>query len=302
MDVGALGRSLLGHAAKAAEAGRQAVLRGTRRAAQGEWAYAALTSIDPPAVPALEPWKISIGALLLRHPQIPQLAHKALGLLDGFGAVHIGPDAVGFDGEEIAWDKVIEIRTRNAFEVMTTQALEHEVDRLRQFLPPVPGRKWVVTKAAEAIATVVLAALERGSVDQRLDELDVPVEIVHRGLMGRHRVRTGGLFAAASLVVVDQLNASLLATAQKRGIPVRPADPLTVTEPDRAARVALLRERTDAIAERLARLQQHDAAASPEGDHEPPRQEPAGEPAVDLVKPTPSAPPSIPDPRLDFSH
>jgi hypothetical protein len=266
-------RSLLGRAAQAAQAGRQALARGTRVAARGQWAYTALTSIAPPPVPVTEPWRLSIGVLLGRHPRTPALAHKALGLLDRFGAVQLGPDAVGFDGEEIPWEKVTEIRTRNAFEVMTTEALEQEVDRLRQLLPPVPGRKWVVTKAAEAIATVVLAALERGSVDQRLDELAVPVEIVHKGMLGRQRLQVGGLFAAATLAVVEQASWSLAATAQQHGIPVTAAQPSAVAAPDRAAHVNALRERTDAMAARLARLQ---------SDPEPSGLE---DPAVELPEP-----------------
>ncbi|MFE9429126.1 hypothetical protein ACFYNO_39975 [Kitasatospora sp. NPDC006697] len=248
-------RSLLDHAARAASAGRQAVVRGTRNAARGEWALTALTTVKPPAVPAAEPWRMSIGVLLGRHPKTPALAHKALGLLDRFGAVQVGPAGVGFDGEEIPWEKVVEIRTRNAFEVLTIQALEQEVDRLRQLFPPVPGRKWVVTKAAEAIATLVLAALERGSVDQRLDELVVPVEVVHKGLLGRQRVQLGGLFAAATLAVVDPAARSIVESARQRGVPVTAAKPLAVTTPDHALRVEILRERTDAMAARLARLQ-----------------------------------------------
>lgn len=258
-------RPLLERAARAAGVGRQAVASGTRRAAQGHWAYTALASSAPPAVPADEPWRLSLGSLLGRHPRTPQIARRALGLLDRFGAVRLGPAGLGFDGEEIAWDKVTEIRTRNAFEVMTTQALEHEVDRLRELLPPVPGRKWLVTKAAEALATVVLAALEQGSADhQRLDELVVPNEIVHHGLTGRQKIQDGGLFAAATLVIVDQAARSMVATAQLHGVPVSPAQPLSDTKPDDAAHVAALRERTDAMAKRLTHLQQQPAPRTAE--------------------------------------
>ncbi|SEK32916.1 hypothetical protein [Streptacidiphilus jiangxiensis] len=257
--------ALLGRAVHVADLGRQAVARGSRRvaesAARGEWVYKALTSIAPPSVPANDPWVLSIGALLGRHPRTPQLAHKALGLLDGFGAVHLGPDAVGFDGDEIAWEKVVEVRTRNAFEVMTTQALEQEVDRIRQFLPPVPGRKWLVMRAAEALATVMLAALEAGSVDRPLDLVEVPVEIVHKGMLGRQRVLLGGLFAVSGLVVVAPAADSLVATARQHGVPVTTGRPLAAVKPDRADRVGMLRDRTDAVAVLLARLQRDDDGA-----------------------------------------
>ncbi|WP_207892077.1 hypothetical protein [Streptacidiphilus pinicola] len=253
--------------AHAAGAGGKAVLRGSRRAAEGvargEWAYKALTQVAPPAVPVVEPWVLSVGALLGRHPRTPQLVHKALGLLDGFGAVHLGPEGVGFDGEEIPWEKLLEVRTRNAFEVMTTQALEQEVDRIRRFLPPVPGRKWLVTRAAETLGTVVLAALEHGSFDRPLDQIEVPVEIAYKGLLGRRRVLTGGLFAVAGLVVVDQAAESLAATARQHGVPVVAGPPLADSDADRADRVGMLRDRTDAMAEYLARLQREAAAADP---------------------------------------
>ncbi|MEZ0064650.1 hypothetical protein ABIA32_000638 [Streptacidiphilus sp. MAP12-20] len=150
------------------------------------------------------------------------------------------------------WSKIVEIRTRNAFELMTTQALENEVDRIRTLLPPVPGRKWLVTQAAEAMATVVLAALEQGSTPGRLDELTVPAEIVHRGLLGRQRVLRGGLFAAATLVIVEPVADSLAATAALHGVPVRPA--AAPAESDERARLEALRERTDAVARHLDQL------------------------------------------------
>lgn len=259
-----LGR-LVGAAAQWGEAGRQAVVRGGRAVADGQWARTALTSVAPPPAPAVEPWKLSTGTLIGRHPRTPSVVHRLLGMLDGLGAVHLGPAKVGFDGEEIEWAKVVEIRTRNAFEVLTTTALEQEVDRIREFLPPVPGRKWAVTKAAEALATVVLAALERGSVDQRLDTMTVPAQIVHRGMLGRQRTLDAGSFAAATLVVVGQVSDSIVATAERHGVPVLPAAP--AAEPDRAAHVETLRERTDTVARLLARLSRDaDPDAAPDAE------------------------------------
>jgi hypothetical protein len=296
--------SFLSRAAHVADVGRHAVMSGSRRAAEGavrgEWAYKALTSIAPPAVPVAEPWVLSVGALLGRHPRTPQLVHKALGLLDGFGAVHLSPEAVGFDGEEIPWEKLLEVRTRNAFEVMTTQALEQEVDRIRQFLPPVPGRKWLVTRAAEALATVVLAALENGSFDRPLDQIEVPVEIAYKGLLGRQRVMTGGLFAVAGLVVVGRAAESLDATAREHGIPVVPGQPLADAQPDRADRVGMLRDRTDAMAEYLARLRREADATDPAGPTLT-TTEASEEPVVALADHVPGPRPRAVDPRTNWA-
>ncbi|MFE2408501.1 hypothetical protein ACFXDE_09175 [Kitasatospora sp. NPDC059408] len=288
--MGGLGR-LIGVAAERGEAGLQAgwqaALRGGRSVAGGRWALTALTSVAPPPVPATEPWKLSVGTLLGRHPRTPAAVHKLLGLLDGVGAVHLGPVKAGFDGEEIEWDKVVEVQTRNAFEVLTTTALEQEVDKVREFLPPVPGRKWAVTKIGEALATVVLAALERGSVEQRLDELAVPARIVYRGLLGRQRTVDAGCFAVATLVVSGQVGESLIATARRRGIPVRPAE--EPVKPARAAHVATLRERTDAVARLLSRIEQPGGGAEPDSIEAPEPANALEASKVSLVK-APGAP------------
>jgi hypothetical protein len=42
---------------------------------------------------------------------------KLLSPRDGFGAIVIGPKEVGFDGDEVDWGKVTEIRTRAVAEL-----------------------------------------------------------------------------------------------------------------------------------------------------------------------------------------
>ncbi|WP_225846590.1 hypothetical protein [Streptomyces sp. HPF1205] len=257
-------------AGELADAGRRAARLAGRRTGEatakgGQWAYAALASWEPPQVPAAEPWKLSVGALVGRHRRTPGVVRKALGLLDGFGAVAVGPKGVGFDGDDIEWDKVEEIRTRTAYEMLTTQALDREVDRLREFLPPVPGRKWVVTKATEVLTTVVLAALEQGSEDE-LGELTVPSEIVYRGLLGRRRTLSGGLFAVAVLTVVRPAGRSVLATAEQHDVKITEAEPLP--DADRTRRTETLRRRTDAISQRLRALQRAAAETDAEAEAE----------------------------------
>lgn len=297
-------------AGELADAGRRAARLAGRRTGQatargGQWAYAALAAWEPPQVPAAEPWKLSVGALVGRHRRTPGVVRKALGLLDGFGAVSVGPEGVGFDGDHVEWDRVEEIRTRSAYEMLTTQALDREVDRLREFLPPVPGRKWVVTKATEVLTTVVLAALEQGSED-RLGELTVPSEIVHRGLLGRRRTLSGGLFAVAVLTVVLPAGRSVLATAEEHGVKITEAAP--PPDPDRTERTETLRRRTDAISRRLRALQQAaaeaDAQAEAEGVLDAAGEEAGTDAASGLaapgtVPPASGAGPALPrDPRL----
>lgn len=238
-----------------AGAGRRVARRGGEATAKsGQWAYAALASCEPPRVPAGELWELSLGTLVGGHPRTPGVVRRALRLLDRFGAVAVGPDRVGFDADDVLWDRVLEVRTSKAFEMLTAQALDREVDRLREMLPPLPGRTWLVTRATEVLATVVLAALEQGSADE-LGELTVPSEIVHRGLLGRRRTLSGGLFAVAVLTVVEQAGPSLLATAEQHGVPVTGAAP-PAADDDRSARTAALRERTAAVSRRLRAFQE----------------------------------------------
>lgn len=266
--------SVAATAAQVRAAGRRAAERGGLVTARGgRWAHEVMLSAEPPRIPAAGPWRMAIGTLMLRGPRVPSLVRKVLGLLDRFGAVRFGPDSVGFDADDVAWDKVVEVRVRGAYDMLTAQALDREVDRLKAVLPPLPGRKRLVTAVAETLATVALAALEQGSgsgSESELGELTVPSEIVYRGLLGRERTLSGGLFAVAVLTVVEPARTGLLATARAHGIPVTGAAPLP--EASRAARTAALRERTAALSQRLRTIEQAARAedAQDSGDPEDP--------------------------------
>ncbi|HEY6737696.1 MAG TPA: hypothetical protein VI076_02515, partial [Actinopolymorphaceae bacterium] len=110
-----------------------------------------------PTFPVTEPWEVSIGELARRSGKVPKLAVKTLGLLDRFGAVRIGPDEIGFDDENVAWDKVVELRTRRLSDLITGSALDHEVERISGYLPPIPGRKWAIEKVIELLMAVAIA-------------------------------------------------------------------------------------------------------------------------------------------------
>ncbi|WTW93557.1 hypothetical protein OG216_09295 [Streptomycetaceae bacterium NBC_01309] len=251
MGIGDRVRGIGGAVGSAAAAGRSAVGRGigARRdnIASGDWARSALGEITVPDAPATAVWEHSLGVLICRHPRIPAATARLLRPLDGLGAVRFGPEEVGFDGEDIAWGKVTGLRMREAFAVMTTDGLDGEVDRIREVLPPLPGRKWVVGKAVEAAATVMLASLEQAA-EQRLDAVEVPYEITYKGMFGREKTLTASLFATALLAHQPGVAESLVATARARGVAVTPAPALTQ---DAAARAVGLRARTDAMAERL---------------------------------------------------
>ncbi|MEV4743260.1 hypothetical protein [Streptomyces sp. NPDC049555] len=267
--MGALGkvRSLGGTVGAAATAlGKgiaETVQRGvdTGRAtttASGDWVVSALRALPAPAAPAHEEWEFSLGALICRHPRVPAVTAKALRCLDGLGAVRFGPESVGFDGEDIPWSKVVHLHVHDAFSAMTTEALDAEIDRIRDLLPPLPGRKWAVTQVVEGLAAVMLAALEQAA-EQRLDTVGVACEITYRGALGLKKTLRANLFSTALLAQQPQVMHSLVRTAQARGVAVLPAE-LPTNGTSAAERVHALRARTDAVAARLRAEEAHDGA------------------------------------------
>lgn len=256
-------RGIGGAVGAAAASGRAAVGgrigAGRARVASGDWVHGTLDALPAPAAPAAVAWEFSLGALVCRHPKVPAITARPLRLLDGLGAVRFGPETVGFDGEDIPWEKVIRLTLHDAFASMTTAALDTEVDRIRDVLPPLPGRKWAVTKVVEGLLTVVLASLEQAD-DRRLDSAEVACEITYRGLLGREKTLRASLFATALLARQTAVADSLVATARAHGVEVIAAVPEGGTGDAAAAeRIRVLRARTDGVSAKL-RAQREQAA------------------------------------------
>lgn len=251
----------------AANVGREVISRGadarrTGANASGEWVLGVLSALPAPAAPATQEWEFSLGALVCRHPRVPAVTARALRPFDGLGALRFGPESVGFEGEEIPWRKVTGLRLHDAFSAMTTEALDAEVDRIREVLPPLPGRKWAVTKVVEGLATVMLAALEQAS-EQRLDAVNVACEVTYRGALGREKTLRANLFTTALLAHQVDVAHSLVVTAQAAGVPVVPADP-SALDVKAVERVRALRERTDAMALELREQEGEDDSSGPD--------------------------------------
>jgi hypothetical protein len=216
----------------------------------GRWMRDSIAAAPTPMVPWANPWKCTLAGILLRRPGSALLTIHPLTLLDRFGALHLDAEQVGFDGEPHDWSKVAGVRLHAAFDLLTTRALEQEVDRIRALLPPVPGRKRVLMFLAENLATVLLAALDQG--DDALGR-EIVGELQYRGRVpvSRHTARPG-LFAAALLSLRPDINEALIGEARRHEVKVTPAD--EVRRPPaqgRQERIAVLRGRTDAIIERI---------------------------------------------------
>jgi hypothetical protein len=178
------------------------------------WVRKALEAVPLPPVPATEQWEMSLAAFLRLRTDLPSVALKPLGLLDRYGAIGFGPETVGFDGEDIAWGRVVRIIARDVVEVVTDSAMEREAEHIRGLLPPLPGRKWVVEQAMGLLGSVA------GPVTAKVAAGDVACEIVYRGRFGREKVLRAGLFPALLQAARPEVVRSLVATARERGVEV----------------------------------------------------------------------------------
>lgn len=205
------------------------------------WVGRILAALPRPSSPVVDDWEVSLAALVARVPKMPRVVTKPLGLFDRVGAVHIGRDEVGFNGDEISWDRIVEIRTQEIVLVAAGEALEAEVAQYLKFLPPVPGKDWLVRKVGELMFTLwvtvtdgydeesIKAAVEPiSSTDPDPDSLRSRVvsDIVFR----RRTLGTGekspGLVSMVIAAAVPESTLTIVQEAIRRGIPVLhvPAD------------------------------------------------------------------------------
>ncbi len=185
----------------------------------GRWIRESIDAAEGPTLPWANPWKCTLAGILLRRPGSPLLDAGPLTMLDRFGALHLDGERVGFDGEQHDWSRVTAVHRRNGFELLTNDALEREVDRIRHLLPPVPGRKKLMMYLAEHLTIVLFTAL-----DQSEDALrrEIVAEIQYRSsIPGVKRVARPGLFAAAFLSLRPDVNDALTGEAVRREISVR---------------------------------------------------------------------------------
>lgn len=177
-----------------------------------------IDSAPAPTLPWANPWKCTLAGILIRRPASPLLDAGPLTILERFGALHLDGAQVGFDGEPHEWDRVTGVRLCSAIELLTNDALEREVDRIRHLLPPVPGRKKLMMYVAEHLTLVLYTALDQS---EGALQREIVAEVRYRGsLPGVKRVARPGLFAAALLSLRPDVNDALIGEATRREIPM----------------------------------------------------------------------------------
>jgi hypothetical protein len=200
-------------AAAAGSAAREALADRVPAAPDGNAVTAWLANVPMPQAPATQPWTLSIGTLAGRAGTLPPVADRALGLLDRFGRVSVGPDQVGIDNDDVRWSEVTAVRTTPAGAMLGQNAVGHELERIKRLLPPVPGRAAVLAQAETVLGALLARAL--GS-----PGADVVAAIESTGRLGRTRTMSVGLAAALVLSAMPEVDRSIRATAEARGIPV----------------------------------------------------------------------------------
>ncbi|WP_335979328.1 hypothetical protein [Streptomyces sp. CA2R106] len=234
-------------------------------AAGGDWVMDAVARLGTPQAPVTQPWEISLSRLLGAHPRVPSAVARPLRLLDRLGAIHLAPQSVGFDGESVPWEKVTEIRMVDGYRLLTREFIDTALDGIRGALWGVPGREWVLGRAAEALTGLVMSQVQRGG--GAFAEVLVPGEIVHRGRFGRSRSLSASLYPTAILLASPGVVESFTATARARGVTVS-APPAGQAPPFDPSTLPVL---TAAAVEGAAPAARHPAPGPAVGDASPDR-------------------------------
>jgi hypothetical protein len=181
---------------------------------------ALVDSRRPPEGPIVDRWSLGVGDLLAEHPKVPKRLRGLIRRLDRFGGLEITHERIGFDGDDVKWSDVTEVRTRHMVDYLLGDAVQQQVENIP--LPPFPGRRKLLDAMGKAMLTLTIATAEQELDDLGLD-LRVPAEIEYKASFGRRKTIGAGVLAA--VVLADpSVSRCVMATAQAKGIPVKSGD------------------------------------------------------------------------------
>ena len=179
---------------------------------------AVLRPVRPDPGPATQRWGLGIGEVAAgKVPPGPlrEIARQ----LNQFGSVVVSPGGIEYDGDEVAWSKVTEVRGRRLVGYLITDAITKQVDRFP--LWRFPGRGRVLSGLSQAALTAVAVAADL-KLDRGVFTVYIPAEVHYKGLLRGKDIQPG---VPAALVLADPAVRDLVeATAAAHGIPVRMAD------------------------------------------------------------------------------
>jgi hypothetical protein len=180
---------------------------------------ALIKGFRPEPGPATERWGVGVGEIAASLPTMPAPVRGIARKLNTFGSVVISPGGIEFDGDEVTWSKVTEIRARRLVGYLLTDAVTKQVDRL-----PIwwfPGRSLVLRTVTNTALTAVALAADL-HLDRGVFTVYIPADVRSAGLLRSKQISPG---LPAALVLADPaVRDCVEASAQAHGIPVLMAD------------------------------------------------------------------------------
>jgi hypothetical protein len=215
--------------------------------ADASWLQSLLERRRPAPGPVVGRWALGIGDMVADHPLTPDKLDWLARKLNHFGGVAISEEGVEFDGDDVKWSDITEIRTRSLIEYLFTGGVDKQVDKLP--LPWFPFRRKVIGAISRAALTLLLAAakqqLEGGAL-----EIRIPAEVHYPGLLGTRELSPGML---AAVVLADPaVRQCFEATAQANGVEILPAADDVLDDADH--RAEQMKSMLDAISARIRAL------------------------------------------------
>jgi hypothetical protein len=144
------------------------------------WLQSLLESRRPDPAPVVGRWALGIGDMVADHPLTPDKLRGLARKLNHFGGVAISEESVEFDGDDVKWLDITEIRTRSLVEYLFSGGVDKQADKLP--LPWFPFRGEVIEAVSRAVLTLLLAAAKQQLAGAL--EIRIPAEVRHRGLLG----------------------------------------------------------------------------------------------------------------------
>ncbi|WP_082943601.1 hypothetical protein [Mycobacterium sp. 1274761.0] len=192
-----------------------------------------LNRLRPKTCPTEERWSLSVGDVVADVVKAPEPVGRIVRLLNHFGGVAFSAQSVEFDGDDVDWSVVTEIRSRNLVGYLLSDAIDKQVGKLP--LPRFPGRGLLIEAVGAAVLTALVAVARRQLEDGPLD-VRIPAEVHYRGVLRRKELSPGVL---ATLVLTDPaVRRCLQETARAHGVDVQPAhDDPVVAATHRADRI-----------------------------------------------------------------
>jgi hypothetical protein len=210
------------------------------------WLQSLLERRRPDPGPVVGRWALGIGDMVADHPLTPDKLSGLTRKLNHFGGVAISEESVEFDGDDVKWADITEIRTRSLVEYLFSGGVDKQVDKLP--LPWFPFRRTVIEAISRAALTLLLAAakqqLEGGAL-----EIRIPAEVHYRGLLGTRELSPGML---AAVVLADpSVRQCFEATAQAHAVEVLPANDDVMDDAEhRAEQIRRISARLRTLSER----------------------------------------------------